>query len=73
MAKRPTHEELEQKVRDLQKEAAKHKKVEGALQKSTRRLGTLIDFVPYPIEVLTVDGRVYYLNHAFTEMFGWNC
>jgi len=71
MAKKPTYEELEQKVRDLQKEAAKHKKVEGALQKSTRRLGTLIDFVPYPIEILTVDGRVYYLNHAFTEMFGW--
>jgi len=71
MAKKQTYEELEQKVSNLQKEAAKYKKVEGALQKSTRRLGTLIDFVPYPIEVLTVDGRVYYLNHAFTEMFGW--
>ncbi|MBW2105905.1 MAG: GAF domain-containing protein [Deltaproteobacteria bacterium] len=71
MTRKPTYEELEQKVRDLQKEASKHKKVEGALQKTTKRLGTLIDFVPYPIEVLTVDGRVYYLNHAFTEMFGW--
>jgi PAS domain S-box-containing protein len=71
MAKKPTYEELEQKVRDLQKEATKRKKVEGALRKSTRRLGILIDFVPYPIEILTVDGRVYYLNHAFTEMFGW--
>ena len=71
MAKRPTYEELEQKVRGLQKEAAKRKKVEGALRKSARRLRTLLDFVPYPIEVLTIDGRVYYLNHAFTEMFGW--
>jgi len=71
MAKKPTYEELEQKVRDLQKEATKHRKVEGALRKTTRRLGILIDFVPYPIEILTVDGRVYYLNHAFTEMFGW--
>jgi len=71
VAKRPTYEELEQKVRGLQKEAAKRKKVEGALRKSARRLGTLIDFVPYPIEILTVDGRVYYLNQAFTEMFGW--
>ena len=71
MAKKPTYEELEQKVRDLQKEATKRKKVEGALRKSTRRLGILIDFVPYPIEILTVDGRVYYLNRAFTEMFGW--
>ena len=71
MVKKPTYEELEQKVKDLQKEAAKRKKVEGALRESTRRLGILIDFIPYPIEVLTVDGRVYYLNHAFTEMFGW--
>ena len=71
MAKKPTHEELEQKVRGLQKEAAKRKKVEGALRKSTRRLGALIDFVPYPIEILTVDGNVFYLNRAFTEMFGW--
>ncbi|MFO8165136.1 MAG: GAF domain-containing protein [Thermodesulfobacteriota bacterium] len=71
MAKKPTYDELEQKVRDLQKEAARHKMVESALQKSTRRLATLIDFVPYPIEVLTIDGRVYYLNQAFTKMFGW--
>jgi len=71
MAKKPTHEELEQKVRGLQKEAAKRKKVEGALRKSARRLRTLLDFVPYPIEILTVDGNVFYLNRAFTEMFGW--
>jgi PAS domain S-box-containing protein len=71
MARKPTYEELEQKFRNLQKEATKRKKVEGALRKTTRRLGILIDFVPYPIEILTVAGRVYYLNHAFTEMFGW--
>ena len=71
MARKPTYEELEQQFRYLQKEATKRKRVEGALRKTTRRLGILIDFVPYPIEILTVDGRVYYLNHAFTEMFGW--
>lgn len=71
MAKKLTHEELEQKFRGLQKEAAKRKKVEGALRKSARRLRTLLDFVPYPIEILTVDGNVFYLNRAFTEMFGW--
>ena len=71
MVKKPTYEELEQKIRDLQKEAARKENIEGALQKSTRRLRALLDFVPYPIEILTDDGRVYYLNHAFTEMFGW--
>jgi len=47
------------------------KKAELALQKSERRMRTLLDFVPYPIVVFTLDGRVYYLNPAFTEIFGW--
>jgi PAS domain S-box-containing protein len=42
-----------------------------ALQKSERRYRTLLDFVPYPIVVYTIDGRVSYLNPAFTETFGW--
>lgn len=42
-----------------------------ALEESERRYKTLLDFVPYPIVVFTVDGRVYYLNPAFTETFGW--
>jgi PAS domain S-box-containing protein len=65
MAKKPTYRELEQ-------EAAKRSRVKGALRKSARRLSTLLDFVPYPIEVLTMDGRVPYVNAAFTQMFGWS-
>lgn len=47
------------------------KRAEMALKKSERRLRTLLDFVPYPIVVFSLDGRVYYLNPAFTETFGW--
>jgi len=50
---------------------SEQKKAELALQKSERRMRTLLDFVPYPIVVFTLDGRVYYLNPAFTEIFGW--
>jgi PAS domain S-box-containing protein len=32
----------------------------------------LLDFVPYPIVVFTLDGKVSYLNPAFTETFGWS-
>jgi PAS domain S-box-containing protein len=42
-----------------------------ALQQSEKRYRTLLDFVPYPIVVYTTDGRVSYLNPAFTRIFGW--
>ncbi len=38
---------------------------------SQGRYRTLLDFIPYPMVVFTVDGRVSYLNPAFTETFGW--
>jgi PAS domain S-box-containing protein len=47
------------------------KKTEQALNKSERRLMALLDFTPYPVVVFTLDGRVNYLNPAFTEIFGW--
>ncbi|RLB40233.1 MAG: histidine kinase [Deltaproteobacteria bacterium] len=46
-------------------------KTQEALRKSEKRYRTLLDFVPYPIVVFTPDGRVSYLNPAFSETFGW--
>lgn len=46
-------------------------KTQEALRKSEKRYRTLLDFVPYPIVVFTPDGKVSYLNPAFTETFGW--
>lgn len=46
-------------------------RTQNALRKSERRLRTLFRFVPFPIVVYTVDGRVSYINPAFTETFGW--
>lgn len=46
-------------------------KAQEALRESVRRLRTLFDFVPYPMVIFTTDGRVSYLNSAFTEVFGW--
>ena len=47
------------------------KKAEEALRVSERRQRALLNFEPYPIIVLSLDGRVSYLNPAFTETFGW--
>lgn len=40
-------------------------------RKAAQRYRTLLDFVPYPMVVFTVEGKVSYLNPAFTEVFGW--
>ncbi len=40
-------------------------------RKAEKRYKTLLDFVPYPIVVFSLDGKVIYLNPAFTETFGW--
>ena len=31
----------------------------------------LLDFIPYPVVVFRLDGRVFYLNPAFEKIFGW--
>ncbi|MEW6665079.1 MAG: PAS domain-containing protein [Thermodesulfobacteriota bacterium] len=36
-----------------------------------KRNRTLLDFLPYSMVVFTTDGKVTYLNPAFTETFGW--
>jgi PAS domain S-box-containing protein len=50
---------------------SQRKQAEEAHLTTERLYRTLLDFAPYPIVVFTVDGRVSYLNPAFTEIFGW--
>ncbi len=47
------------------------KKTEEALRESRKGMRSLLDFVPYPIIVSNLDGSVFYVTPAFTEVFGW--
>ena len=68
MTGKPTYEELEQKVKSLEKQSTGVRQLETGVN---HQLRTLLDFAPYPIVVFTMDGLVSYLNPAFTEIFGW--
>lgn len=71
MAKKPTYKELEERVKELEGEVSALKIEEEKQRRSESRYKTLLDFVPYPIMVLTKDGFVSYLNTGFTRVFGW--
>ena len=43
-----------------------------ASRRAEKRSRNLLDFTPYPMVILSTEGRVVYLNPAFTETFGWN-
>jgi PAS domain S-box-containing protein len=40
-------------------------------RRARKRTRNLLDFVPYPMVVFTLTGKVSYVNPAFTEVFGW--
>ncbi len=53
-------------------DVTERRRAEEALKESETRYRTFLDFAPYPIVVFTLDGKVSYLNPAFTEVFGWS-
>jgi PAS domain-containing protein len=62
MARKLTYEQLEQRVKELEREVNVLKQAEANIRDSARRYRTLLDFVPYPMVVYTIDGRVSYLD-----------
>ena len=70
-----SREELIRKIEGLEQEIAacreENNHLQEALRDSEKRFRPLLDFVPYPIAVFTMDGRPTYFNPSFTEVFGW--
>ncbi len=71
MGVEPTCGDLERRLSELEKEAAELTRTKNSLRRTQRRLNTFLHFIPYAFVVYDRDGRVLYLNAAFTETFGW--
>ena len=71
MAKKPTYEELEQRVKELQLEANKLKHTEDALQETSDYLENLINYANAPIIVWDPEERINRFNHAFERLTGY--
>lgn len=70
MARKPTYEELEQKVSDLEREKEERQKAESALRESEEKYRTVVENSLAGIYVIQ-DGRFQYVNPRFVEMLGY--
>ncbi|MBW1775438.1 MAG: PAS domain S-box protein [Deltaproteobacteria bacterium] len=57
--------------RGIARDVTERHQTQQRLRESEKRYRVLLDFMPYPVVVFAVDGRVSYLNPAFTDVFGW--
>ncbi len=71
MGEKPTYEELEKIVHKLAQAEVKRKQVEEVLRENEERLKAIFEAIPDPVVVYDANGHPLYLNHAFTEVFGW--
>ena len=66
MVRKPTYEELEQKIRELEREAEKHKDIERTLHQQTQILSSIKD----TIVIITPEMETIYANQTAKELFG---
>lgn len=64
-------EQLEHYHRDLTKEIQVRRKIEEDFRESEQRYQSVMEAAPDPIITYDMQGRVTYLNAAFSRIFGW--
>jgi len=67
MAKKPTYKELEQRVKELEKESIHRREAEEALQRAQKELQTIVDSVPALIAYKDSNNRYIRINKTYAE------
>jgi len=62
MGKKPSYEELEKRVKELEKKS---------LKQSEEKYRIVLEANPDPVVAYDMEGKVTYFNMAFTNVFGW--
>jgi two-component system cell cycle sensor histidine kinase/response regulator CckA len=71
MSKKPTHEELEQKVKELEKEAIRHKRAEEEKETARIYLHSSLASITDGVMLLDKQRKFVYMNSAFLKLHGF--
>ncbi len=69
MARKPSYEELEHRVREFEEEILKHERIEHALEERRDYAEHIVAAVREPLVVLNADLRVVSASHSFYKTF----
>jgi PAS domain S-box-containing protein len=72
MAKKPTYEELEKRIRDLEEAEVERQRTEDALKKSEEMYRRLIESAVVGIYQVEKEGEFVMVNQKMAEMFGYD-
>ena len=72
MGKKPTYEELEQRVKELENEAFERKKAEEALRESEEKYRSIFSSATDTFLIFDYDGNIVEANPQAREMYGYS-
>jgi len=72
MAEKPTYKDLEQRIKELEKEAAEHKQAKEILKETEQKYQHLTESLLDTVYEFDREGRFTYVNEAGTHMFGYS-